>query len=257
MFGKTKQIIPTIFGKNSNQQNNQDSPHKDSNNPQNQQDKQNSAKDGNDFAKILLEISEQEQANEYANTNTTATQERTYFNANGRGLGRLETSHTPSTQQPQTISIPRIRDSSTHNGSSSEIFTAASRQGRATSRRSGSISRRSGAILQGSQELADTDAESKAIYQEADGFTTAEANELFRLQTRLEKFKAIEQEFKKQQGIKTYKEVQNLETTKTKGQILDIKDQQIEQTNTSSPQESKNANNSTSQKQEKAKTRGR
>ena len=243
MFGKTKQIIPTIFGKNSNQQNNQDSPHKDSNNPQNQQDKQNSAKDGNDFAKILLEISEQEQANEYANTNTTATQERTHFNANGRGLGRLETSHTPSTQQPQTISIPRIRDSSTHNGSSSEIFTAASR--------------RSGAILQGSQELADTDAESKAIYQEADGFTTAEANELFRLQTRLEKFKAIEQEFKKQQGIKTYKEVQNLETTKTKGQILDIKDQQIEQTNTSSPQESKNANNSTSQKQEKAKTRGR
>ena len=222
---------------------NQDSPHKDSNNPQNQQDKQNSAKDGNDFAKILLEISEQEQANEYANTNTTATQERTHFNANGRGLGRLETSHTPSTQQPQTISIPRIRDSSTHNGSSSEIFTAASR--------------RSGAILQGSQELADTDAESKAIYQEADGFTTAEANELFRLQTRLEKFKAIEQEFKKQQGIKTYKEVQNLETTKTKGQILDIKDQQIEQTNTSSPQESKNANNSTSQKQEKAKTRGR
>ena len=222
---------------------NQDSPHKDSNNPQNQQDKQNSAKDGNDFAKILLEISEQEQANEYANTNTTATQERTHFNANGRGLGRLETSHTPSTQQPKTISIPRIRDSSTHNGSSSEIFTAASR--------------RSGAILQGSQELADTDAESKAIYQEADGFTTAEANELFRLQTRLEKFKAIEQEFKKQQGIKTYKEVQNLETTKTKGQILDIKDQQIEQTNTSSPQESKNANNSTSQKQEKAKTRGR
>ena len=239
MFSKTKQIIPTIFGKNSNQQNNQDSPHKDSNNPQNQQDKQNSAKDGNDFAKILLEISEQEQANEYANTNTTATQERTHFNANGRGLGRLETSHTPSTQQPQTISIPRSRDSSTHNGSSSEIFTAASR--------------RSGAILQGSQELADTDAESKAIYQEADGFTTAEANELFRLQTRLEKFKAIEQEFKKQQGIKTYKEVQNLETTKTKGQILDIKDQQIEQTNTSSPQESKNANNSTSQKQEQEK----
>lgn len=38
---------------------NQDSPQKDSSNPQ-QQDKQNSAKDGNDFAKILLEISEQE-----------------------------------------------------------------------------------------------------------------------------------------------------------------------------------------------------
>ena len=35
---------------------NQDSPHKDSNNPQNQQDKQNSAKDGNDFAKKTTQI---------------------------------------------------------------------------------------------------------------------------------------------------------------------------------------------------------
>ena len=35
------------------------------------------------------------------NTNTTATQERTYFNAT-EGL-KTETSHTPSTQQPQTI----------------------------------------------------------------------------------------------------------------------------------------------------------
>ena len=204
---------------------NQDSPHKDSNNPQNQQDKQNSAKDGNDFAKILLEISEQEQANEYANTNTTATQERTYFNANGRGLGRLETSHTPSTQQPQTISIPRIRDSSTHNGSSSEIFTAASRQGRATSRRSGAISRYGGSIGRRSEEY-------KAIYQEADGFTTAEANQLLRSEEKsqllhkqyqtlteliaknLENNREISQEIKKQQGIKAYKEAQSLESTK-------------------------------------------
>lgn len=204
---------------------NQDSPHKDSNNPQNQQDKQNSAKDGNDFAKILLEISEQEQANEYANTNTTATQERTYFNANGRGLGRLETSHTPSTQQPQIISIPRIRDSSTHNGSSSEIFTAASRQGRATSKRSGAISRYGGSIGRRSEEY-------KAIYQEADGFTTAEANQLLKSEEKsqllnqqyqtlteliaknLENNREISQEIKKQQGIKTYKEAQSLESTK-------------------------------------------
>ena len=204
---------------------NQDSPHKDSNNPQNQQDKQNSAKDGNDFAKILLEISEQEQANEYANTNTTATQERTYFNANGRGLGRLETSHTPSTQQPQTISIPRIRDSSTHNGSSSEIFTAAGRQGRAAGRRSGAISRYGGSIGRRSEEY-------KAIYQEADGFTTAEANQLLRSEEKsqllhkqyqtlteliaknLENNREISQEIKKQQGIKAYKEAQNLESTK-------------------------------------------
>ncbi|TLD93815.1 hypothetical protein LS74_000235 [Helicobacter magdeburgensis] len=204
---------------------NQDSPQKDSNNPQNQQYKQNSAKDGNDFAKILLEISEQEQANEYANTNTTATQERTHFNANGRGLGRLETSHTPSTQQPKTISIPRSRDSSTHNGSSSEIFTAAGRQGRAAGRRSGAISRYGGSIGRRSEEY-------KAIYQEADGFTTAEANQLLRSEEKsqllhkqyqtlteliaknLENNREISQEIKRQQGIRAYKEFQSLESTK-------------------------------------------
>ncbi|BDB66080.1 hypothetical protein Hc94105_0265 [Helicobacter cinaedi] len=211
---------------------NQDSPHKNSNNPQNQQDKQNSAKDGNDFAKILLEISEQEQANEYANTNTTATQERTHFNANGRGLGRLETSHTPSTQQPKTISIPRSRDSSTHNGRITEVFKdesgesqERSRQGRATSKRSGAISRYGGSIGRRSEEY-------KAIYQEADGFTTAEANQLLRSEEKsqllnqqyqtlteliaknLENNREISQEIKKQQGIKAYKEAQNLESTK-------------------------------------------
>ncbi len=204
---------------------NQDSPQKDSNNPQNQQDKQNSAKDGNDFAKILLEISEQEQANEYANTNTTATQERTHFNANGRGLGRLETSHTPSTQQPQTISIPRIRDSSTHNGRITEIFKDESGESQERSRRSGAISRYGGSIGRRSEEY-------KAIYQEADGFTTAEANQLLRSEEKsqllhkqyqtlteliaknLENNREISQEIKRQQGIRAYKEFQSLESTK-------------------------------------------
>ncbi len=44
----------------------------------NQQDSQNqnhSAKDGNDFVRILIELSQQrqEKSNEYANANTTAT----------------------------------------------------------------------------------------------------------------------------------------------------------------------------------------
>ena len=218
---------------------NQDSPQKDSSNPQ-QQDKQNSAKDGNDFAKILLEISEQEQANEYANTNTTATQERTHFNANGRGLGRLETSHTLSTQQPQTISIPRSRDTSTHNGRITEIFKDESGESQERSRRSGAISRYGGSIGRRSEEY-------KAIYQEADGFTEAEANQLLRSEEKsqllnqqyqtlteliaknLENNREIPQKIKKQQGIKAYKEAQNLESTKI------------------SPQESHNQNNTSQQ----------
>ena len=133
----------------------------------NQQDSQNqnhSAKDGNDFVRILIELSQQrqEKSNEYANANTTATQERTHSNTHRGGIGNASQTDLPKPPQPRTISIPRIRDTSTYNGSGSRILGAESRRG-------GAINERSETINERSQELANTSAELQAITQEVAG----------------------------------------------------------------------------------------
>lgn len=153
----------------------------------NQQDSQNqnhSAKDGNDFVRILIELSQQrqEKSNEYANANTTATQERTHSNTHRGGIGNASQTALPKPPQPRTISIPRIRDTSTHNGSGSRILGAESRRG-------GAINERSETINERSQELANTSAELQAITQEVAGFTLAEANQFLELQEKLQHYK--------------------------------------------------------------------
>lgn len=172
----------------------------------NQQDSQNhSAKDGNDFVRILIALSQQkqEQANEYANTNTTATQERTYSNTDRRGVGNAGQIHLSKPPQPRTISIPRIRDSSTYNGSGSRILGAESRRG-------GAASRRGEAINERSQELANTSAELQAITQEVAGFTLAEANQFLELQEKLQHYKKIHTNLDKQKALQTYIDNQNI-----------------------------------------------
>lgn len=174
----------------------------------NQQDSQNqnhSAKDGNDFVRILIELSQQrqEKSNEYANANTTATQERTHSNTHRGGIGNASQTALPQPPQPRTISIPRIRDTSTHNGSSSRIF-------RAESRRSGGISRYGGSIGRGSENIRTTSAEFQAITQEVAGFTLAQANQFLELQDKLQHYKKAYTNLDKQKALQTYIDNQNI-----------------------------------------------
>lgn len=174
----------------------------------NQQDSQNqnhSAKDGNDFVRILIELSQQrqEKSNEYANANTTATQERTHSNTHRGGIGNASQTALPQPPQPRTISIPRIRDTSTHNGSGSRILGAESRRG-------GAINERSETINERSQELANTSAELQAITQEVAGFTLAEANQFLELQDKLQHYKKIHTNLDKQKALQTYIDNQNI-----------------------------------------------
>ncbi|BDB66052.1 hypothetical protein LS74_000335 [Helicobacter magdeburgensis] len=174
----------------------------------NQQDSQNqnhSAKDGNDFVRILIELSQQrqEKSNEYANANTTATQERTHSNTHRGGIGNASQTDLPKPPQPRTISIPRIRDTSTYNGSGSRILGAESRRG-------GAINERSETINERSQELANTSAELQAITQEVAGFTLAEANQFLELQDKLQHYKKIHTNLDKQKALQTYIDNQNI-----------------------------------------------